>query len=206
MNEEMRRKFLGVMAFLTAWVLVWWVFTTLADSAEVVGNKEVTAGTLATFESDVAGDWLVLPEKGVPTFAKDCDGKRIFFASPEIGEFTVIFCAVEDGKPTIAVWGFTNGKMKPEPEPEPEPEPDGLTEVEKGAVVWAVESVLQHVENGSLRTPQGMRATFKQALVTRLGTVSETLNGKLGEWTQTIDFSTVRTTSDGLKKILEGLK
>lgn len=34
MSEETRRKFLGVMAFLTALVLLWWVCSSIAEGAE----------------------------------------------------------------------------------------------------------------------------------------------------------------------------
>ncbi|MDO4585207.1 MAG: hypothetical protein Q4D62_14015 [Planctomycetia bacterium] len=201
MNEEKRRKFLGVMAFMTALVLLWLVCSRITDGAEITGEKQVDAGTLATFESDISGEWLVMPEKqGI--FEKDTGGKKIYFASPEKGDYTVIFFATENKKPTITTFAFVNGEGN---NPQPQPEPViNITQAEKEAAIAAFQGCIGFIDAGQLRTPQGVRTTFKNTLERKVD-ISETLNKQLAEWSAKVDFSTVKTIRAGFAEILKTL-
>lgn len=179
----------------------------LAHGATVTGPEVVEKGSLAVFESDADGVFVVYPNDPA-NYTAGKDGRTLYFASNTAGTFTVIFAFVEEGVAKIATAEFHNGGPEPGPEPTPEPIPTPkpeLTELEREAAKWAFSSVLSHIDAGRIKTPQGVRATFKQAISARIPDISETFSKNLDEWTERTDFSDVNTIKKSFTGILEEL-
>lgn len=165
------------------------------------GPETVEAGELAVFRSVEPGAWAIYPD--VP-FEVDSAENKMVFASPKKGEFTIFFCSIVDGKPVIQKFTFVNGAdVSPSPDPEPKPEPAKVTESEKETLVWAVESVLKHIEEGTIRTPQGVRATFKSAVSARIQDPSVGLSLLLDDWTERTDWANIETVRNSFTGFLK---
>ena len=181
----------------------------------VTGPLEVKPGTLATFVSDVEGDCVIYPI-GKCSFAKDSGGKSLYFASPITGEYTLIWFGMRDGKPEISTFVFFVGTPEPEPEPNPEPNPEPvvkLTDAEKGAAKSAFQTVLDGIEAKTIRSPQGARAAFKNALIREIGTCTPNgctlpigLSNALKTWETGMDITTLEGIRKGFATAMEGLK
>lgn len=177
----------------------------LAHGATISGPEVVEPGTLAVFEADSDGVFIVYPNDPA-NYTAGKDGRTLYFASNTAGTFTVIFAFIEEGVAKIATTEFHNGGPEPGPEPEPIPTPKPeLTELERETAKWAFSSVLSHIEAGRIKTPQGVRATFKQAISARIPDISETFSKTLDEWTERTDFSDVNTIKKSFTGILEEL-
>lgn len=204
--------FVGVIAFLVIVVMLVFGLVTSCFGA-ISGQTEVVPGTLARFESDIEGDALVYPV-GNATFAKDSNGKAVYFASPKDGEYTLIFFGIRDGKPEITTHTFVVGNPEPTPDPTPSPTPDvKLTDVEKKAVLESMQAVLDGLEQGNIRTPQGARAAFKNALVAKVGkctssgcTLPTGVTQAIKTWEASMDITTLDGIKAGFTKIKEGLQ
>ncbi len=175
--------------------------------AEIVGKDTVTVGELATFEASIEGDCLVYPSEGVG-LAKDSNKKTFYIVGKNEGVYTLIFFGVENQSPALKQFEFVIAPdCKPQPIPEPQPTPVyNLTENEKEVAIYALESVLNHINRGTIRTPQGARATFKNAIVNRVVNISEGFEKTLEQWTQETDFTNVQTIKNSFEKILGGIK
>lgn len=181
--------------------------------AEITGKESVHIGQLATFSADVEGDWLVVPAKGVGV-AKDTGKKALYLSATVEGEYTIIFFAVENGAPVITQKALTVGTPEPTPEPQPNPAPVvTLTNAEREAVSSVMSSILRGIEAGTIRTPQGARATFKKLLTEKIaacedGTcaLSENMIDAIRTWEASMDITTLEGIRIGFKKVLEGLK
>lgn len=177
----------------------------LTHGATISGPEVVEPGTLAVFETDSDGVFVVYPNDPA-NYTAGKDGRTLYFASNTAGTFTVIFAFIEEGVAKIATTEFHNGGPEPGPEPEPIPTPKPeLTELERETAKWAFSSVLSHIEAGRIKTPQGVRATFKQAISARIPDISETFSKTLDEWTERTDFSDVHTIKKSFTGILEEL-
>lgn len=177
----------------------------LTHGATISGPEVVEPGTLAVFEADSDGVFIVYPNDPA-NYTAGKDGRTLYFASKTAGTFTVIFAFIEEGVAKIATTEFHNGGPEPGPEPEPIPTPKPeLTELERETAKWAFSSVLSHIEAGRIKTPQGVRATFKQAISARIPDISETFSKTLDEWTERTDFSDVNTIKKSFARILEEL-
>ena len=172
--------------------------------AEITGPDSVEVGELATFSADVEGDWIVVPAKGVGV-AKDTGKKALYLSATREGDFTIIFFSVENGQPVITQRAVTVGTPEPAPAPEPSPAPTpklNLTDAEREAASEAFQAVINGIEAGTIRTPQGARATFKKTLVQKVGTCSGgscSLSSGLTTAIETLEKGMDLTTLDGLK-------
>ncbi len=174
----------------------------LLNAGNVAGPKRVEAGNLAYFESKVEGAFIVFPPCE-DKYAVGKDGKTLYFASKDIGKYTVIFAFIDGNKPIIETFEFDNGgepEPKPEPKPEPEPEPDPdnfnlslLSGEELDAAHWGFDSVIKHIDTGKLTTTNGARATFKYAVSMRVKEPSEMFNEALDKWTTRTNWETVQS-------------
>lgn len=167
--------------------------------ATLTGPENAAVGRLITINSDIKGDWLVYPPNAAD-MAKDSDEKTLYMVARQEGEFTVIFFGVENSKPVITQMELFVGKIvHPNPEPSPNPNPAPITKIsqdDKEALIYALQRVISGVDNGSIKTPQGARSTFKQALMTK-GQVCNGRNCYLRESLQKIaDELTERTNFD----------
>lgn len=195
--------------FLTAALLFFGVFPAVSGAATLSAPERVDAGRLATVKSNVRGDWLIYPPDGAD-LAKDSDEQTLYFVARRDCELTVIFFGVEDGKPVITQTAIQIGPA-PAPEPSPTPAPVvTLTDREKAAAHAALTAVIQGVEAGTIRTPQGARSTFKQTLtqrgqVCKGGTcyLPDSLSRLADEWTARTDFTTVETVKASFEGFLK---
>lgn len=188
-------------------------FPASSPAATLSAPERVEAGRLATVKSDVKGDWLIYPPTGAD-LAKDSDEQTLYFVARKDGELTIIFFGVESGKPVISQTTVTIGAA-PEPSPSPEPSPAPtpsikLTDREKTAAKAALTAVIQGVEAGTIRTPQGARSTFKQTLVAkgqvcngRTCTLPDSLSALADDWTERSDFSSVETVKASFEGFLK---
>lgn len=192
-------------------------FAVMMFGAEISGPESVQTGQLVTFTADIEGDWLVVPAKGVGV-AKDTGKKALYFAATCEGDYTLIFFAVENGAPVITQKALTVGEVKPEPKPEPEPSPDPnpaptvmLTAAERAAVSSVMTSIIKGIDVGTIRTPQGARATFKQMLSDKICSggscaLSNELTQAIKDWESTMDITTLSGIRSGFTTILETFK
>ena len=200
----------------------------VSAAAAVTGPTEVPVGTLATFESDIEGDAIVYPiDKG--TLAKDSNGKRVYFATPEEGSYTLLFFGVRDGKAEISPRQFSvvtsptpvpapgpSPEPAPEPTPEPKPEPSpvqSLTVAERQALGEAAAATLQAIDEGAVRTPQGARSAFKNALWSRAKVCSaagcslpQALSKAVSEYEKRMNLTTLEGLRAGMELIKEETK
>ena len=186
----------------------------LAFSAEIAGPESVQIGQLATFSADVEGDWIVVPAKGVGV-AKDSGKKAMYLAATREGELTVIFFGVEAGTPVITQRALTVGTPEPAPAPEPSPAPTpklNLTDAEREAASEAFQAVINGIEAGTIRTPQGARATFKKTLVQKTVncangqcSLSANVSKAISEWERSMDLTTLDGIREGFEKAKSGL-
>ncbi len=182
-------------------------------SATLTGPDAAEPGRLVTVESDVQGDWLVYPPDRAD-IAKDSGQKTLFLVAHQEGTFTVIFFGVEDLKPVISQKAiqitFTDSDSVPEPSPSPTP---SLTKADKEAAIYALERVILGVETGSIKTANGCRSTFKQALLQK-GSVCdqngchlrESLSQLTNDWTEKTDFTNAETVKISFQSFLKVLK
>lgn len=184
-------------------------FPASSSAATLSAPERVDAGRLATVKSDVKGDWLVYPPDGAD-LAKDSDEQTLYFVARRDCELTVIFFGVEEGKPVITQTAIQIGPA-PAPEPSPTPAPVvTLTDREKAAAHAALTAVIQGVEAGTIRTPQGARSTFKQTLtqrgqVCKGGTcyLPDALSKLTDDWTGRTDFTTAQTVKASFETFLK---
>lgn len=204
---------LQILADLTKAIIVFGIvclcfgLAKLTHGATISGPEVVEPGTLAVFEADSDGVFIVYPN-APENYTAGKDGRTLYFASNTAGTFTVIFAFVEEGVAKIATTEFHNGGPEPGPEPDPEPIPTPkpeLTELERETAKWAFSSVLSHIEAGRIKTPQGVRATFKQAILARIPDISETFSKNLDEWTERTDFSDVTTIKTSFETFMKEL-
>lgn len=180
-----------------------------AFGAGLTGPESVTAGRIAVFTADAEGDALIFPADHVDLL-KDSDKKHFYIATNIPGKYTLIFFAVEDGKPALSQRVFEvkalpkpDPKPEPEPEPEPKPEPDlDLTQMEKEGLIWALQSVCFHIEKGSLKTPAGIRASFKTAVKQKILTESPAVSAKLNDWSARTSWADSASIKSSFEKFL----
>lgn len=191
---------------LAVGILTWLAFSSVFG-AEIVGSDTITTGELATFTADIEGDCLVYPSEGIG-LAKDTNKKTFYIVGKNEGVYTLIFFGVENGNPALKQFEFVIvPDVEPEPEPKPEPKPIyNLTETEKETAIYALESVLNHIDRGTIRTPQGARATFKNAVKSRVSDVSEGFGKVLDQWTNETDFTNVQTIKTSFERIRSSIQ
>lgn len=196
----------NIAVLLLAVCLLLGIIVNTVHSAEIKGADVVNVGELNTFESSIPGDVLIYPKNGIG-LAKDTNKQRFYVVGLEQGVYTLIFFGIEDNAPALIQYEFVIGKgNSPAPIPTPEPAPKyNLSTKEKETVVWAIDSVLNHISRGTIRTPQGARATFKTAIAGKVE-VSEGLGEALDAWTKEIDMTDVDTMKSGLEKIKKDLE
>lgn len=196
-------------------VFLWGILLSAPSfSAKLTGPEEAEPGRLVVFESDVPGDWLVYPPD-TSDIAKDSNERTLYFVAHHEGKFTIIFFGVEDSKPVISQTAVLIGPA-PEPEPGPEPSPSPsikISKEDKEAAKYAFERVISGVDSGAIRTVNGCRSTFKQALLSKGSVCDRTgchlrdsLSKLVDEWTTRTDFSsaeTVKTSFEGFLKEVE---
>lgn len=182
---------------------IYLIAASIAWGAEVKGPETFEPGALVTYTADIEGDWIIVPAKGVGA-AKDSNRKNLYIAATVPGDYTLIFFAVEDGKPVITQMVFTVEGIQPAPNPEPAPKIH-LSEAEAEAVSEAFQAVLEGIRAGNIRTPQGARATFKTSLVSKVGTPSEEMTVYLTKVETSVDLTSLEGIQAGFKNALEEL-
>ena len=167
---------------------------------EIFGPQAVHRGNLIIFEVSEPADWcLVPPDKSVGKWSVDTSGKVLYFASSEPGMYTVCAAVIIDGQPRILSKTFSNGE-EDDLEPKPLPKPDDLetwikantTELtltknygaEKEMFTACFQSVVDGIQQGSIRSTPAARANMRTCLAPKLLTCSAE-SRKL--WTQFLD-------------------
>lgn len=169
-------------------------FSLWADIArsEITGPDAAQAGQIAVFVSDSEAAWAVIPETYAPAMYVDTSQRSLVFASPEAGVVTVVAATVTDGAPTISVKTFYNGVEpgpNPTPNPTPAPAPDPTTlegvakaaadkivsdksDQERLAIAESLQTVVDGIQRGTIRTASGARATLRQVWLARAVKIS----------------------------------
>lgn len=155
----------------------------------------VEAGNLAFFESETEGAFLVFPPCP-ECYSVGKDGRTLYFASKTLGKYCVIFAGIQEGKPILETFEFTNGDandVNPSPTPDPnKTDLSKLTSEELNAASWGFGTVVTQIDKGRLTTTQGARATFKYAVGTKVKTPSEAFNEALDSWTTRTNWETIQ--------------
>ena len=208
----MRRLF--CLLFLVAWCV------SSAHAATISGPDAVEPGILGTFEADVPGQFLMIPANDWE-LAVDSNGQRAFFATTREGQYTLVLAAIENGQVVTTTKTVTVGKAAPQPEPKPAPEPQPepqptpqpepvkkvqLNATDAKALADAAQATLDAIADGSIRTPQGARAKFKNTLWASARICSPagcylpaTLNNAIGLYEKDMDLKSI----DGIKAGME---
>lgn len=205
-------KYLTMMRKLGLFLGTSLLFTTAVSGASIEGPDKIQAGRIASFSADIEGDAILFPA-GAADLVKDSGGKRFYIAGNTAGQYTLIFFAVEEGKPAIIQKVFEIQALpKPEPAPEPEPEPDpdpipdfDLSEIEKDGLIYALQSVCYHIEKGNLKTPAGIRASFKTAIRQKILTETKALSSTLDNLTTRTDWKTAASIKTSFVQFLAEL-
>lgn len=148
------------------------------DVAILDSSMGTEAGDLRVFEVETPASWLVIPESD--SWKVDTDAKKLYFASPRRGTFTVIASVKDEGEASgikILSLTFENGG-EDDGDDDVSPDDDftehvkksadkveGATEREKTALSGAFESVADMISNGSIKTAQTARMTVKNKWV-----------------------------------------
>jgi len=205
----MIRSNLKLIAFTFALVL-FVACPVFVHSATLTAPERADAGRLQKVTSDVQGDWLIYPPDAAD-LAKDSDEKTLYFVGRRDCELTVIFFGVEKSKPVITQTTVIIGPV-PEPTPEPSPAPViSLTQKDKETAAYALRRVIDGIDAGTIRTPQGARSTFKQEIQRKSCSggycqISPELSAALDVWTEQTDFAnceTVKASFEGFLKEVE---
>lgn len=149
------------------------------DVAILDSSMGTEAGDLRVFEVETPASWLVIPEND--SWKVDSDFKKLYFASPRRGTFTVIASVKDEGEASgikILSLTFENGEEDDGDDDDDFPDDDfteyvkksadkveGATEREKTAISGAFESVADMISNGSIKTPQTARMALKNKWV-----------------------------------------
>jgi len=163
----------------------------LCTAQELTGPNRIPPGTLASFEITPAQEasWhIVMPSGG--TYQVDTGLSKLYFASPERGEYTVIAGIVNDGKPQLLVKTFINGEEGIEPIPIPLPPVSSLEAwikmqlpvlvksknlaAETQLVADCFEQIVQRIETENIKTVQNGQTQLQIALTGTLALASPT--------------------------------
>lgn len=186
--------------------------------ATLTGPETAAVGRLITINSDIKGDWLIYPPNAAD-MAKDSDEKTLYMVAQQEGEFTIIFFGVENLKPVISQMDLNVGKKvspKPTPKPDPDPAPAPISKIsqqDKEALIYALQRVISGVDNGSIKTANGARSTFKQALMEkgkvcngRTCYLRESLQKITDELTEQTDFESAETVKTSFQYFLDQIE
>jgi hypothetical protein len=166
----------------------------LCTAQELTGPNRIPPGTLASFEITPAQEasWhIVIPSGG--TYQVDTGLSKLYFASPECGQYTVIAGIIIDGKPQLLVKTFINGEEGIEPIPIPLP-PVPLPPVssleawiktqlpvlvksknlESRLVAECFEQIVRRIDDGNIKTPQNAQTQLQITLTGTLALASPT--------------------------------
>ncbi len=168
----------------------------IEDASEKISGPDFsTCGNLVVFELPEPADWCIIPlETTAGRWAVDPTGRTFYFASSEAGQYTICAAVLVEGKPKLLTKPFVNRpNVAPSPEPSPGPvppvpEPEHLAgwvrsktneltgsasfEREKNAIADCVQSILNGIELGTIRSPAAARGVLRQCLAGRLAAVS----------------------------------
>lgn len=176
----------------------------------IAGPETVEPGRLAVFETENAGAFQLWPSENAD-FAVDSSSKRVFFASPLEGKFTLIFAAIEGDQIRLYSRAFRVETLQPRPEPDPQPapEPDSLSQLsagEKQAVKTTLQAVLKGIQDGIVKTPNHARMEFKRILTSQLnGSVSGNVSAFLSELSLEKPIGTIPEIQKTFNELLETL-
>lgn len=177
----------------------------------IAGPETVEPGRLAVFETENAGAFQLWPSENAD-LEVDSSSKRVYFASPSEGEFTLIFAAIESDQVRLYSRAFRVETLQPKPEPDPlpDPEPDSLSRLsasEKQAVRTTLQAVLKGIQNGIVKTPNHARMEFKRILTSQLsGSVSENVSVFLTELSLEKPIGTIPEIKETFNELLETLQ
>ena len=163
----------------------------LCTAQELTGPDRIPPGTLASFEIVPAQEasWhIVMPSGG--TYQVDTGLSKLYFASPECGQYTVIAGIIIDGKPQLLVKTFINGEEGIEPIPIPLPPVSSLEAwiktqlpvlvksknlaAETQLVADCFEQIVRRIDDGNIKTPQNAQTQLQIALTGTLALASPT--------------------------------
>lgn len=217
------KKFFGAITFVVISAVVFSIIVSAvncdaADMAILDSSVGTEAGDLRVFEVENPASWLVIPEN--ESWKVDSDAKKLYFASPRRGTFTVIASVKDEGEASgikILSLTFENGE---EDGDDDDVFPDdfteyvkasaskvtGATESERKALSGAFEVVSDMISDGVIKTPQTARMTLKNRwtsavskdAVVRWNTFFTLMDAKLDD-----DLEVLK---EQMKKVSEGLK
>ena len=113
---------------------------------------------------------------------------------------------------------FIGEKVEPLPTPTPTPNPAPapsfkISQEDKEAVIYALQRVISGVDNGSIKTAQGCRSTFKQALMQkgqvcngRTCYLRESLQKIADDLTEQTDFDSAETVKTSFQYFLDRIE
>ncbi len=168
-----------------------------AAQAEISAPTACVNGELAILKTQEKATWAVYPATYRTAIYVSDDGKTCVFASPYKGTVTFIAASIQGEEVVIDQHTLYNGVEAPEPaptpvptpNPQPKPEPvetlEGVTKAEaekvksenKVAEIEALSSAFSEVasgiDRGTVKSPEGARATFRGLWVEKAIQISE---------------------------------
>ena len=204
--------------------LLLWALSGSIAAGEVNGPDFVKAGELATFTSNEPAAWAVIPENYKESVFIDSGRKILIFASPVKGTVSIIAATATDGAANIEIHTFINGD-KPDGN-EPEPEPGSLEEIVRNELIkienrqaaeagreklaGVFQTVIDGINKGTIRTPEGARETFRryweyEAATAGAGTL-EAYRSLISSVSSQIDWTDTETVKSNFESIKKALK
>ena len=162
-----------------------------STAQELVGPDHILSGTLASFEIAPAQEasWhIVTPSSTVETYQVDTGSAKLYFASPEHGNYTVIAGIVIDGKSQLLIKTFINGEEDAKPIPIP---PASSLETwiktqtpilvkskdlasESRLVADCFDQIVRRIDDANIKTAQNAQTQLQIALTATLAQASPT--------------------------------
>lgn len=195
--------------------------------AAITAPDAVGAGQLAVCKSTTPATWAIYPQSYRGSYYVADGGCTCIIASPVKGIITVMAASVDDnGGVDIAEHTLYNGEAAPAPDnvdpaPSPVPAPETLqsvietsdvqaTATDLNALSNAFATVIQSIDNGTIKTPAGARETFRavwlrQAAMTNPAAIDK-LSGLIDKLSALIDNSDLQTIRRDYAAIVAALR
>lgn len=154
------------------------MFPVLVSAGEltITATTGGMAGDLNVFEVDTPASWLMVPENN--NWRVDSDGKKLYFASPKEGEYTVIASVKDESEPSgikILSTVFQNGgeedeDFTPDDEftakiKESKKQVIGGTDSESETLAKAFDKVIGFIDDGTVKTVSSARMALKNTWI-----------------------------------------
>lgn len=196
------------------------MFPVLVSAGEltIIATTGGQAGSLNVFEVETPASWLMVPKND--DWRVDSDGKKLYFASPKEGEYTVIASVKDESEPSgikILSTTFQNGGEENE---DFTPDDEFITQIqackkqivgrtnsESEILAKAFEKTISLIDDGTIKTAGSAKMTVKNMWV---GMVDKAVVSKWNPFFTCMDAkledNDLKVLREQFNKIAKGIK